>query len=203
MAQWCHFTAGLPDELPMNDICNAPVARPPARYPITFFFFLQGTLSYFPVVPCTVPNLLGMSSPRVLRQLNPERELMYPAHPSAECEPRDENETNALWSQDPQLADDFHPSSRSRPTTTNKVMPTSSQGGVSLSGQARLNPSLAQSVSGDQVSPQSVLTWSYQISKEELMFNQFKKLTVRLLIDVFDLGTDKISENKSTRSTRC
>jgi len=99
------------------------------------------------------------------------------------------------------LADNPHPP-RSCSTTSTKLMSTSSQGGFSSSGQTRLNPNLTQPVSGDRLVLWSVLTKLQQISKEESMVNQIKKLTVSLLTDVLGFGTDETPGNKSTRLTR-
>jgi len=85
------------------------------------------------------------------------------------------------------LADSILPPSGSRSAVTRKLMSTSLQGALGPSGHAGSFSGLAQPVSGNHVEPSQVLIGLEQISQEQSISNQIRKLTVRLLIGVSNL----------------
>ena len=86
---------------------------------------------------------------------------------------------------------------------------TSYHGTSGPSGSAGSGPTPAQPVSGNHAATEPALIRLEQLSHERLTFNQIKKLTVRLLVDIFGLRINeppgnaripsKSSWNSSTR----
>ena len=97
---------------------------------------------------------------------------------------------------------DILPSSTSRSTVTRKPMSTSYQGASGPSGYGGLRPAPIQPVSKNYAKPELVLTQSDQVSQEQLMSNQIRKLTVRPLVDVSNLRVNKFVGDTRTPS-RC
>ena len=78
-------------------------------------------------------------------------------------------------------------SSRPHSTATRKRMSTYYQGASGPSGHAGLQPAPGQPVNGNHAIPGPVLTRLEQPSQERLTSNQIRKLTVRPLIERFNL----------------
>jgi len=96
------------------------------------------------------------------------------------------------------LTHNILPPWRSRSTVTRKLMSTPFEGASGPSGHAGLRPALRQPVRGNHATPVPVLTWLEQAPPEQSISYQIRKLTVRLLVDVFDLRTDKLLGDTST-----
>jgi hypothetical protein len=77
-------------------------------------------------------------------------------------------------------------------------MATSYQGASGPSGYAGLQHVPIRPVSGNHTAPEPVLTRLQQPSQEQLILNELRKLTVRLLIDVFDLRVNNLPGDTST-----
>ena len=90
------------------------------------------------------------------------------------------------------LVDSFFLPSRSCPAITRKPMSATYQGASGPSGHAGLRAALGPPVSGSHAAPKPVLTRLEQPSQERLVSNQIRKLTVRFLVDMFDLVANKI-----------
>ena len=72
-------------------------------------------------------------------------------------------------------------------------MSTPFQGASGPSGRSGLQPAFGQlAVSGDHAAPDSALTSSQQISPEQSISHQLRRLTVSPLTEVFNLRADKI-----------
>ena len=98
------------------------------------------------------------------------------------------------------------PSSRSFSTFTDKFMAASYQGASGPSGYVGLLPPPGQPAGRNHATPGPALTRFEQPSQERLAFNQIRKLTVRLVLDMLDLMIDEPSGDTRTRSwnmTRC
>jgi len=76
-------------------------------------------------------------------------------------------------------------------------MSTSYQGASNPNGYAGLQPALIQPVSGSHGVPELMLTQLEQPSQEQLVLNQMRKLTVRLLAHVFDLMVRNLLGDKA------
>ena len=86
------------------------------------------------------------------------------------------------------LADNFLPPWGSSATVTKKLMSTPFQGASGPSGRAGLGTALGQpTVGGNHAAPKPVLISLQQVPQEPISL-QLRKLTVRLLADVFNLG---------------
>jgi hypothetical protein len=81
-------------------------------------------------------------------------------------------------------------------------MATSYQGASGPSGHAGLQPVPVQLVSGNHAALEPVLTRLQQPSQEQLILNQIRKLTVSLLVDMFDLRIDNLPGDTSALSKR-
>ena len=71
-------------------------------------------------------------------------------------------------------------------------MAYSYQGASNSGGSAGLPPALIQPVGGKHAVPQLALTRLEQPSQEQLLLNQMRKLTVRLLVGTFDRWVNKL-----------
>jgi hypothetical protein len=92
------------------------------------------------------------------------------------------------------LALNILPHWRSHSIITRKLMPTLSQGASGPSTHAGLRAALGQpAVSGNHPAPQ-------QISSEQPISREIRRLIVRLLIDFFDLRANKLSDGSRTLS---
>ena len=81
--------------------------------------------------------------------------------------------------------------SRSRSTVVKKLMSTSSQGTSGPSGHSGLRPAFGQPVvSGSHIESNPASISSRQVSTEQSISNQLRRLIVRLLTNVFNLGAN-------------
>ena len=108
--------------------------------------------------------------------------------------------TSSSWLRHLHLPDNFLPSSRSRYTASRELMSTSFQGAPGSGGHIGLHSGLGRPVSGSYVASEPVLTRLEQISQEQQISNQIRKLTVRFLTIVFDPCVDDTPCCPSLRS---
>jgi hypothetical protein len=77
-------------------------------------------------------------------------------------------------------------------------MAASSQGDPGMSGFARSRPALGQpAVSVNHIKPQPALTRLKQVPPERLILREIRKLVVRILINPFGPGTNRLFRGTS------
>ena len=103
------------------------------------------------------------------------------------------------------LADNILPPWESSPTVTKKLMSTQLQGASGPSGHAGLGTTFGQpTVGGSHAASKPVVTSLQQIPpKEQPIYLQLRRLTVRLLADVFNLRANELFGGTSNPSTHC
>ena len=99
-------------------------------------------------------------------------------------------QTNTLCFHASISLDNILPRWTSRSTVARKFMSTSYQGTSGPSGYAGSGPAPIQPVSGNHATTEPALIRLEQLSQERLTSNQISKLTVRLLVGMFGLGTN-------------
>jgi len=77
-------------------------------------------------------------------------------------------------------------------------MPSSYQGASNQSGYVGSQPILVQPVSEKHAVPESVLTQMVQLSQEQLLLNQMRKLAVRPLVGMLGLRVNDIRLDASS-----